>query len=38
MPKKIVITKLGGPEVLKYVKYELPNTRNGKFLQCNNLF
>ena len=25
MPKKIVITKLGGPEVLQYVKYELPN-------------
>ena len=25
MPKKIVITKLGGPEVLKYVEYELPN-------------
>ena len=24
MPKKIVITKLGGPEVLQYVKYELP--------------
>ena len=23
MPKKIVITKLGGPEVLKYVDYEL---------------
>ncbi len=25
MPKKIVITKLGGPEVLKYVNYELPS-------------
>jgi NADPH2:quinone reductase len=24
MPKKIVITKLGGPEVLRYVEYELP--------------
>ena len=24
MPKKIVISKLGGPEVLKYVNYELP--------------
>ena len=24
MPKKIVITKFGGPEVLRYVEYELP--------------
>ena len=25
MPKRVVITKLGGPEVLKYENYELPN-------------
>ena len=25
MPKKIIISKLGGPEVLKYVDYDLPN-------------
>ena len=25
MPKRVVITKLGGPEVLKYEDYELPN-------------
>ena len=25
MPKKIVVTKLGGPEVLKYINYELPS-------------
>ncbi len=25
MPKKIVITKIGGPEVLKYEEYKLPN-------------
>ena len=24
MPKKIIISKLGGPEVLKYIDYELP--------------
>ena len=25
MPKRVVITKLGGPEVLKFENYELPN-------------
>ena len=25
MPKRIVVTKLGGPEVLRYENYELPN-------------
>ena len=31
MPKKIVITKLGGPEVLKYVDYELkPQISDGE--------
>jgi NADPH:quinone reductase and related Zn-dependent oxidoreductases len=25
MPKQIVISKLGGPEVLKYQNYDLPN-------------
>ena len=24
MPNRIVVTELGGPEVLKYEKYELP--------------
>ena len=24
MPKRIVVTKLGGPEVLKYEEYKLP--------------
>ena len=26
MPKKIVISKIGGPEVLEYIDYEIPNT------------
>ena len=26
MPKQIVISKLGGPEVLKYQKYSLPKS------------
>ena len=31
MPKKIVISKLGGPEVLKYQTYELPtNIKNNE--------
>ena len=25
MPKKIIISQIGGPEVLKYVDYDLPN-------------
>ncbi|SVC33528.1 uncharacterized protein METZ01_LOCUS286382, partial [marine metagenome] len=25
MPKRIVISKLGGPEVLRYENYELPS-------------
>ena len=25
MPKNIIISKLGGPEVLKYQDYDLPN-------------
>ena len=26
MPKKIIISKIGNPEVLEYIDYELPNT------------
>ena len=25
MPKKIVISAIGGPEVLKYIDYDLPS-------------
>ena len=32
MPKKIVITELGGPEVLKYIDYNIPNE-----LECDHV-
>ena len=25
MPKKIIISEIGGPEVLKYIEYDIPN-------------
>ena len=28
MPKKIIITELGGPEVLEYIDYDMPNIIN----------
>ena len=33
MPKKIVISKIGGPEVLKYVDYDIPNKINDNDLR-----
>ena len=33
MPKKIVITKLGGPEVLKHIDYELPSNLSNSMVR-----
>ena len=30
MPKKIVISNVGGPEVLNYIEYEIPKTLDEK--------
>ena len=35
MPKRIVITKLGGPEVLKYEEYKLPITLQKIWYELN---
>jgi NADPH2:quinone reductase len=35
MPKKIVISKLGGPEVLKYIDYNLPNKIKDDHVRIN---
>ena len=33
MPNRIVVTKLGGPEVLKYEKYDLPKQLNSDLVR-----
>ena len=34
MPKRIVISKLGGPDVLKYEEYSLPKSIKKKETSC----